>query len=327
MTSPPPHLTPSAGAELAVETRGLTKRFGERTAIAGVDLRVPRGSAFGFLGPNGAGKTTMIRMLLGLTPATAGEMSLLGYPVPAERATALRRVGAIVEEPRFHPYLSGRENLRIVAAARGPEAHPRIAPALERVGLSERADEKVKRYSLGMRQRLGVARCLLADPQLLILDEPTNGLDPAGIQEFRNMIRALVEQEGRTVFLSSHLLAEVERTCDHAAIVDRGRVIAQGAITELAGGGTHHELIVAVDDPAGALLALDGHELVHEARPSDEGLRVVLADGFKDTPAVNALLVAAGVGVYRLEPVRESLEHRFLEITSRLDEPVLEVAA
>ncbi|MCL2769161.1 MAG: ATP-binding cassette domain-containing protein [Solirubrobacterales bacterium] len=200
-----------AAAGLAVETAGLTKRFGERVAVDGVELRVPRGSAFGFLGPNGAGKTTLIRMLLGLTHASAGTMSLLGHPVPARRAEALSRVGAIVEEPRFHPHLSGRENLRIIAAARGAEAHARIGPALERVGLAERAGDRVKKYSLGMRQRLGVARCLLADPLLLILDEPTNGLDPGGIQEFRDMVRAMVEREGRTVFLSSHLLDEVEK--------------------------------------------------------------------------------------------------------------------
>ena len=214
---------------MAIETSGLTKRFGERTALDGIDLQVPRGSAFGFLGPNGAGKTTMIRTLLGLTHASAGSMRLLDHPVPAERAQALRRVGAIVEEPRFHPHLSGRENLRIVAAVRGPETAERIAPALARVGLSERADDKVKSYSMGMRQRLGVARCLLADPLLLILDEPTNGLDPGGIQEFREMIRAMVEHEGRTVFLSSHLLDEVEKICDAAAIVDRGKIVTQGS--------------------------------------------------------------------------------------------------
>ncbi|HEY2572249.1 MAG TPA: ABC transporter ATP-binding protein [Solirubrobacteraceae bacterium] len=306
---------------MAIETHGLTKRFGERTAIDGVDLHVPRGSAFGFLGPNGAGKTTMIRTLLGLTHASAGSMRLLGRPVPAERAEALRRVGAIVEEPRFHPHLSGSENLRVVAAARGPQVRARIAPSLARVGLAERADEKVKRYSLGMRQRLGVARCLLADPQLLILDEPTNGLDPGGIQEFREMIRAMVEQEGRTVFISSHLLDEVEKTCDAAAIVDRGKVVTQGTIAELAGGGTRQELIVGVDDPELALSALDASELVREARRSDEGLRVVLAGGAQTAAQLNAALVRAGVGVMRLEPVRESLERRFLEITARLDAP------
>ena len=150
--------------EYVVETNGLTKRFGDRVAVDGVDLRIPRGAAFGYLGPNGAGKTTLIRMLLGLTPATSGTMRFLARPVPAERAEALRRVGAIVEEPRFHPFLTGRENLEILAAAREPEAHGRIDGALERVGLAARADERVAKYSLGMRQRLGVARGLLADP-------------------------------------------------------------------------------------------------------------------------------------------------------------------
>jgi ABC-2 type transport system ATP-binding protein len=306
---------------MAIETHGLTKRFGERAAIDSIDLRVPRACAFGFLGPNGAGKTTMIRTLLGLTHASAGSMSILGHPVPRERAQALRRVGAIVEEPRFHPHLSGRENLEIVAAVRGPEADARIDPALARVGLSERAGDRVKRYSLGMRQRLGVARCLLADPLLLILDEPTNGLDPAGIQEFREMIRSLVEHERRTVFLSSHLLDEVEKTCDAAAIVDRGRIVSQGAIAELAGGGARAELIVGVDDPVRALGVLQVSQMALEARRSDEGLRVVLAGGPETAAALNAELVSAGVGVMRLEPVRHSLERRFLEITARLDAP------
>ena len=309
----------SGGAPPAIETAGLSKRFGERTAVDGVDLFVPRGSAFGFLGPNGAGKTTMIRMLLGLTAPSAGTMRVLGHPVPAERAVALERVGAIVEDPRFHPHLSGRENLRVVAALRGPDAAARIGPALARVGLSERADEKVKRYSLGMRQRLGVARCLLADPQLLILDEPTNGLDPGGIQEFREMIRAMVEQEGRTVFISSHLLDEVEKICDAAAIVDRGKVVTQGPIAELAAAGDRHEVIIVVDDIERAIALLDGLEQVREARRSDEGIRVVLDGAAATAAVVNARLVGAGLAVSRLEPVRRSLEHRFLEITSRLD--------
>jgi ABC-2 type transport system ATP-binding protein len=318
-----------AGSGPAVETTGLTKRFGQRVAIDQVDLQVPRGSAFGFLGPNGAGKTTMIRMLLGLTRASTGSMSVLGHPVPSERALALARVGAIVEEPRFHPQLTGRENLRVVAAVRGPETHERIVPALRRVGLSERADEKVKKYSLGMRQRLGVARCLLADPLLLILDEPTNGLDPGGIQEFREMIRAMVEQEGRTVFISSHLLDEVEKICDHAAIVDRGKIITQGAIAELAEGGAQHELIVGVDDPERALTVLEGCQWARQARHSDEGLRVVLADGLdlsaaERAAAINGALVGSGLAVSRLEPVRQSLEKRFLEVTSRLSDSTVE---
>jgi ABC-2 type transport system ATP-binding protein len=303
----------------AIETRGLTKHFDQRTALDGVDLRVPRGCAFGFLGPNGAGKTTMIRTLLGLTEASSGEMSLLGYPVPEQRGQALARVGAIVEEPRFHMYLTGRENLRLVAAVRGPQADALIDPALARVGLADRAGEKVKSYSMGMRQRLGVARCLLADPLLLILDEPTNGLDPGGIQEFREMVRAMVEQEGRTVFISSHLLDEVERTCDAAAIVDRGRVVTQGPIAELAEGGAHHELIVGVDDQARALGTLERSDLVVEAHASDDGLRVVLSGGPETAAEINAVLVQAGLGVMRLEPVRHSLEQRFLEITARLD--------
>jgi ABC-2 type transport system ATP-binding protein len=304
----------------AIETVGLTKRFGERAALDGIDLQVPRGVAFGFLGPNGAGKTTIIRTLLGLTPASAGTMHVLGYPVPAQRAQALQRVGAIVEEPRFHMHLTGRENLRIVAAVRGPETFERIDPALARVGLADRAGEKVKSYSMGMRQRLGVARCLLADPLLLILDEPTNGLDPGGIQEFREMVREMVEQEGRTVFVSSHLLDEVEKTCDAAAIVDRGKIVTQGAIAELAAGsGARHELILGVDDVERALGVLGGSELVAEARPADEGIRVVLSGEPQTAARVNAALVQAGIGVTRLEPVRHSLEQRFLQITSRLD--------
>ncbi|MGH2864583.1 MAG: ABC transporter ATP-binding protein [Solirubrobacteraceae bacterium] len=308
------------GSSPAIETVGLTKRFGERTALDGIDLQVPRGCAFGFLGPNGAGKTTIIRTLLGLTPASAGTMCVLGYPLPARRAQALQRVGAIVEEPRFHMHLTGRENLHVVAAVRGSETFARIDPALARVGLAERAGEKVKSYSMGMRQRLGVARCLLADPLLLILDEPTNGLDPAGIQEFREMIRGMVEQEERTVFVSSHLLDEVEKTCDAAAIVDRGKIVTQGAIAELAaGGGARHELIVDVDDVGGALGVLGASELVAEVRPAGEGIRVVLAGEPRTAAQINAVLVQAGVGVTRLEPVRHSLEQRFLQVTSRLD--------
>jgi ABC-2 type transport system ATP-binding protein len=313
-------------APAAIVTRGLTKRFGDRVAIDHVDLEVPAGCAFGFLGPNGAGKTTMIRMLLGLTPASAGHASLLGLPVPQRRAEALARVGALVEEPRFHTHLSGRENLRMVAAVRGAAAYGRIEPALERVGLAGRADERVSRYSLGMRQRLGVARCLLADPQLLILDEPTNGLDPAGIQEFRGMIRSFVHDEGRTVFLSSHLLDEVERVCDVVAIVDQGRVIAQGPIAELTLRAARREVVVEVDDPSAAALALYGEPWVGDVGQRDGLLRVLLSDDPRAASEVNALLVRAGFAVARLEPVRHSLEERFLALTS-MPQPPAEVTA
>jgi ABC-2 type transport system ATP-binding protein len=307
-------------SEDIVETHGLTKRFGDRVAVDGVELHIPRGSAFGYLGPNGAGKTTLIRMLLGLTRADSGTMRLLGRPVPAEREAALARVGAIVEEPRFHPFLSGRENLMIVAAARGREAHARIDGALERVGLAARADDRVAKYSLGMRQRLGVARALLGDPELLILDEPTNGLDPAGIIEFRDLVRGLVA-EGRTVVLSSHLLDEVEKICDSVAIVDRGRVVWQGPIDSIRA-GAQQTLLVGVDDDARARALLDVHESVASVALEDGRLRVTLVANAPEHVAadVNRQLVAAGIDVHRLEPSRTSLEARFLEITSRLEE-------
>lgn len=223
-----------------IRTSGLTKRFGPRLAVDNVDLAVPAGHAFGLLGVNGAGKTTMIRMLLGLTRANSGRMWLLGLPVPERRAAALGRVGAIVEEPRFLAHLSGRDNLRAAAAFRSRAAAMRIDAVLDRVGLTERAGDRVGGYSLGMRQRLGIARCLLNDPALLILDEPTNGLDPAGIREMRTLIRSFVA-EGRTVVISSHLLDEVEKTCDLVAIIDRGRVVAQGPVLELTRGTSLEE--------------------------------------------------------------------------------------
>jgi ABC-2 type transport system ATP-binding protein len=301
----------------AIETAGLTKRFGARVAVDDVELRVPTGSAFGYLGPNGAGKTTLIRMLLGLTGTTAGTMSLLGRPLPDNRRAALARVGAIVEEPRFHGYLSGRENLVIVAAAREPEAHARIDDALARVGLTDRAGERVKRYSQGMRQRLGVARALLADPELLILDEPTNGLDPAGIHEFRTMIRGFVS-EGRTVLLSSHLLAEVERICDHVAIVDRGRVVSQGPIAELARGG-EEAIMVATSDDEEALAIVSCHRAVDAIDLADGGIRFTLRPDVEADAAADDIgrrLVEGGVAIRRFERKRPSLEERFLEVTS-----------
>jgi ABC-2 type transport system ATP-binding protein len=300
--------------DAVIETKALTKRFGGRAAVDGVDLTVPAGSAFGFLGPNGAGKTTLIRTLVGLTRATSGEVSLLGLPQPAKRVEALARVGAIVEEPKFHPHLTGRENLKVVAAARDRAAAGRIDESLARVGLAQRADDRVKTYSLGMRQRLGIARCLLADPALLILDEPMNGLDPAGILEMRHLIRAFVD-EGRTVFLSSHLLDEVEKTCDQVAIVDRGRVLVQGRVAEIAAGGTP-TLFIEVDDQAKARTVLA--ERASQIEEEGGGLRLTLADGIT-VAQVNAELVGAGIAVSRLEPARATLEQTFLAITSRLE--------
>ncbi len=276
--------------DAVIETRALTKKFGDRAAVDGVDLVVPAGVAFGFLGPNGAGKTTLIRTLVGLTRATSGEISLLGLPQPSKRREALARVGAIVEEPRFHGHLTGRENLKIVAAARDRVAASRIDDSLARVGLTQRADDRVKTYSLGMRQRLGIARCLIADPALLILDEPMNGLDPAGILETRHLIRAFVD-EGRTVFLSSHLLDEVEKTCDQIAIVDQGRVILQGAVDEIAATGDP-TVLLDVDDIDAARRLLSEETRVTKIEQEGRELRVTLGAGLSSAE-LNTTLVQA----------------------------------
>jgi ABC-2 type transport system ATP-binding protein len=307
---------------LAIETRGLGKRFGARAALDSVDLEVPRGVAFGFLGANGAGKTTLIRLLLGLANPTSGTMRLLGHDLPGGSAAALARVGAIIEEPRFHPHLTGRENLHVHAAARDRAAHDRVDGALARVGLAARADEKVKTYSLGMRQRLGVARCLLSDPELLILDEPMNGLDPAGILEFRHLIRELVD-EGRTVLLSSHLLDEVEKTCDVAAIVDNGRVVAQGTIQELVRGG-QRAIDIVCTNPVEAVRLLAAVPGVSRAADHEGGLRVTLSpEAPVDREIVTALLrrlLDHGMAVERVAPASASLEERFLTMTTRLED-------
>jgi len=302
----------------AVETSGLTKRFGANVAVNGVDLRIPRGCAFGYLGPNGAGKTTLIRVLLGLTRADAGTMRLLGHDVPKHRDVALARVGAIVDEPRFHGHLTGRENLRVLAAAREPAAMDRVGAALDRVGMSGRADDRVSKYSMGMRQRLGVAACLLGDPQLLILDEPMNGLDPAGMRDMRDMIGSLVA-EGRTVVLSSHLLDEVERTCDAIAIVDEGRIIRQGPISELLA-GTSSVLQVDCSEPEGARSLLAATAIGGSVEVTPHGLSVTLPAG-SDRDAIAQIvrvLVDGGVAIYRVEPIHASLESWFLQVTTPL---------
>lgn len=319
------------GKALMIKTEGLSKRFGARSAVDAVNLQVPTSCCFGFLGPNGAGKTTLIRMLLGMTKPSAGTITLRGMPMPSQKAQALARVGAIVEEPRFVPYLTGRENLRVIAAARQPGAEQRIAPALERVGLTPRADAKVKTYSLGMRQRLGVARCLLADPQLLILDEPMNGLDPAGIHELRAMLRSFVA-EGRTVFLSSHLLDEVEKTCDFVAVIDRGKIVEQGVIGSIGfGEQSRVTLTIGCDRPAEAGIILRSRESelqIVSGELLSDGLQLQLevADGPDPAQAVNSavasinkLLVGSNFAVFRLDVVRRSLEDRFLAVTSRLE--------
>ena len=308
-------------SDLAIETHGLGKRFGDRTALDSIDLRVPRGCAFGFLGPNGAGKTTLIRLLLGLAEPTSGTIRMLGHDLPDGRAAALSRVGAIVEEPRFHPYLSGRENLHVHAAARDGGAPPGSPARSSASASAAAATTRSSGYSLGMRQRLGIARCLLCDPELLVLDEPVNGLDPAGILEFRGLVRSLVD-EGRTVWLSSHLLDEVEKTCDVAAIVDGGRVVAQGTIAELTGGGGRAIDITAAPrarpracSPASPRSA--------RAAERDGVVRVKLARAPPSPEIVTEMLrrlLEHDIVVERVMPVASSLEDRFLDMTTRLED-------
>lgn len=227
-------------ADPAVETHGLSKRFGSRLAVDGLDMVVPRGAVYGFLGPNGSGKTTTIRMLLGLVEPTSGTRSLLGHAIPGEASRALPQVGALVEGPAFHPYLSGRSNLaRLDAADLWSDPHTarhRIDAALDRVGLLATAGKRYRAYSLGMRQRLAIAASLLTPRELLVLDEPTNGLDPQGTREVRHLVASLAE-DGATVLISSHLLSEVEQICTHLGIMSDGRLVAQGTVHELRGAG------------------------------------------------------------------------------------------
>jgi ABC-type multidrug transport system ATPase subunit len=294
-------------ADTVIETHGLTKRYsGGVLAVDRLDLRVPRGEVFGFLGPNGAGKTTTLRMLLGLVRPTAGTARVAGDDPGAP--AGLRRVGSLVENPAFYPYLSGPDNLRVIARYTAtPEA--RIGPALEEVQLTAAGGQHFAHYSMGMKQRLAVAAALLKDPDLLILDEPTNGLDPQGVVDMRELIRGLGQGE-RTVLLSSHLLNEVEQTCQRAGVISHGRLIAQGSLDELRGGAT---LLVraAPRDRARQLLV---HELGEAAvRDEDGGLRLRVDPG--RAPELNRRLVEAGVDVSELRPSERSLEDVFLQLT------------
>ncbi|MGH8929247.1 MAG: ABC transporter ATP-binding protein [Egibacteraceae bacterium] len=301
-----------------VETTRITKRFGGLVAVDDVSVQVPSGCAFGYLGPNGAGKTTLIRMLLGLEKPSAGTVRLLGQPVPARPASVLAQVGGMVEEPGFHGHLTGRQNLLTSAACREAAAKTRIDSALRRLGLTERADDRVATYSRGLRQRLGIARCLLGDPQVLILDEPTNGLDLRGVDDLRLLIRGLVAC-GRTVFLSSHVFTEVEKLCDAIAIVDRGRIVAQGSVAELAA-GLPHTIRLGCADHSRALGLLSTHRAIQSAVGTADGIQIALHPGTDPARAaadVNRRLLEAGIDVAGLEIRRVSLQERFLPMTPR----------
>jgi ABC-type multidrug transport system ATPase subunit len=302
--------------DVAVRTVGLTRRFGTQVAVGGVDLLVPRGAVYGFLGPNGSGKTTTIRMLLGLLRADAGEIELLGQAMPERLSEVLPRVGALIEGPAFHPYLTGAVNLRRLdrsdATADPSTSSERIAAALARVGLTAAAGKKFRNYSLGMKQRLGLAAALLQPRELLVLDEPTNGLDPQGTREVRHLIRELA-QDGTTVLVSSHLLAEVEQVATHVGIMSGGILLRQGTLTEvLADGAAVVRILTPDTGPARDALRALGLSGV-EADPGGQAVSARLGE----VPAeqVSAALVAAGVRLRGLSVERPHLEDLFVSLT------------
>ena len=293
--------------ELLVETRGLTKRYGERiVAVDNLNLHIRRGEVYGFLGPNGAGKTTTLRMLLGLIRPTSGVARVLGEAPGSPESLA--RVGALVESPAFYPYLSGRDNLRVVARYSGAPKG-RIEEALDQVEMTARAGDKFKTYSLGMKQRLGVAAALVKDPELLILDEPTNGLDPAGMADMRALIRGLGRGE-RTVLLSSHLLGEVQQICDRVGVIRRGKLVAEGTVEELRGEVSLLVRARPLDRARDLVGRLVGPERVREV---DGALQVETEPA--NAARLNHELVGAGLDVSELRPVERSLEDVFLELT------------
>jgi ABC-type multidrug transport system ATPase subunit len=291
-----------------IETRALTKRYGRTMAVDSVDLDVKEGDRYGFLGPNGSGKTTLVRMLLGLVYATSGEITVLGRPVPKRVAEILPEVGALVEGPAAYRHLSGRRNLTLLdAAGRGGSMRTRrqrVDEALEQVGLGAIDRRPVKAYSLGMRQRLGIAAALLRKPRLLILDEPTNGLDPQGIKEVRELLISLNEG-GTTVFLSSHLLAEVEQLCTRIGVVDRGRLVLEDRVDDMR--APTGRVLVDTPDAAQAVSLLDG-QLEHR-----DGERLIIRH--PDPAALNAWLVGSGVRVSSISAERRSLEEVVLAVT------------
>jgi ABC-type multidrug transport system ATPase subunit len=303
-----------AGTGLAVRTDGLTKRFGTQTVVDGIDLEVPTGAVYGFLGPNGSGKTTTIRMLLGLVTPTAGGVDLLGAQMPRRAPDVLPAVGALVEGPAFHPYLSGRQNLlRLDAADRTSDprtAASRTDAALDRVGLLAAAAKRYRAYSLGMRQRLAIAGTLLTPKDLLVLDEPTNGLDPQGTREVRQLVGSLAG-DGATVLVSSHLLGEVEQMCTHLGVMHVGRLVAQGTSAELRGHGSV-EATVETDQPA------DAARVLRELGASDvRTTRTTAVGQLGEVPPekVVAALVHAGVAVTGFRVARPTLEDVFVSLT------------
>ena len=297
--------------DLALQTDDLTKRFGSRTAVDRLCLRVERGDIYGFLGPNGAGKSTTLRMLLGLVRPTSGVVKFPLRTSGWEYLQARSRVGSIIEAPAFYESFSGRRNLQLLASLSGGVPKTRVEEVLEIVGLRDRAQDPVKVYSYGMRQRLGIAQALLPTPELIILDEPTNGLDPQGIQETRGLIRRLRDEFSLTVLLSSHLLSEIEQLCNRVGIIHEGRLLYEGGPETLVTPTSTFR--IRVDDLSRAFELLSGELGVTVSRNGDSFLRI---DGDKESiSAVNALLVSKEIKVYELSPAQETLEEAFLRLT------------
>ena len=291
-----------------IETRGLTKRYGEAiVAVDALELRVRRGEVYGFLGPNGAGKTTTLRMLLGLVRPTSGDAAVLGAAPGSP--SALARIGAMVEAPGLYPYLSGRDNLCVLAGHAGAPPE-RVDVVLAEVGLADRAGHRASTYSMGMKQRLGVAAALLKDPELLILDEPTNGLDPAGMAEMRSFIRSLA-QGGRTVVLSSHLMGEVEQVCDRVGVIRDGALVAEGTVEQLRGRATLRVRAEPLGEAAQLVAALP-----EVAEVATHGAVLELSADVATAAAINRALVTAGIEVSEISQRRASLEDVFLELTA-----------
>lgn len=296
--------------EPAIRTTGLTKRYGEIVAVDGLDLEVPLGSVVGFVGPNGAGKTTTFRMLLGLITPSSGSGEVLGHRL-ADKEEYLSKVGAMIEGPAFYPMLSGRRNLEILAALGGVPAS-RVSELLETVDLADRAKDKVSSYSLGMKQRLGIAAALLPQPKLLILDEPTNGLDPAGILEMRKLLRELGDQ-GTTVFVSSHLLSEVEQICDHLVMITKGRLVFQGRLDDLVGNSNQWVVARPEDSEDLSKLVALARDDGYVARTAADSLHVEAPASYAG--ALNRKAAQLGITLVELRAMKTSLEETFLGMT------------
>jgi ABC-type multidrug transport system ATPase subunit len=312
MTMPGANASPARPGEVVLSIRNLSKQYGKRLAVDNLSLDVRRGEIFGFLGPNGAGKTTTIRMMLGLIAPTGGSVDILGKDITFYRAEILPRVGALVETPALYLYLSGRDNLRAVGSALGGVPRARMDDVLELVGLQNRQKDRVRTYSLGMKQRLGVAIALLQDPDVLVLDEPANGLDPAGIVEMRDLMHQL-SAAGKTVFISSHLLPEVQQICTKVAIINLGKLVTESTVEELT--SAHGEFSVTLERAQEALALVQAQNWGREARLSAQGALITPAPGNRGRE-LNLFLVQAGFAPDTISQATQDLEEVFLRLTN-----------